>query len=180
VVHAGDVTGELSETVQIVPGVVGPAQIIRDDVVPTPDGSIELRLDIRFDPQRGRYVCQEFRAVPGTGLVTTDALRRVTIADWIRTALLLPGNELQELPNPDGKEPWGLKEPDDVTVYGPTDRALQWTAHFYRLGLAVEHNPTKLVEQALGLPRSTVGRWIAAARSAGHLGPSEGVGKAGG
>jgi hypothetical protein len=104
----------------------------------------------------------------------------VTIADWIRTALLVPGNEVDELPNPDGKEPWGLIPPDDVTVYGPTDRALQWTAHFYRLGYAVAHNPTKLVEQALGLPRSTAGRWIAAARSAGHLGPSEGTGKAGG
>ena len=173
-------TDQLTDQVQIVAGVTGPQQIIRDDVVPTPDGSITTRSDIRFDPQRGRYVCQEFRAVPGTGLVTTDALRRVTIADWIRTALLVPDNELHELPNPDGKEPWGLTPPDDVTVYGPTDRALQWTAHFYRLGLAVEHNPTKLVEQALGLPRSTVGRWIAAARSAGHLGPSEGVGKAGG
>ena len=115
--HAGDVTGELSETVQIVPGVVGPARIIRDEGVPTPNGNISFAY-IRFDPQRGRYVCQQF-PIPGTGLVTTDALRRVTIADWIRTALLLPGNELQELPNPDGKEPWRLI-PDDVTVYGPT------------------------------------------------------------
>jgi transposase len=30
------------------------------------------------------------------------------------------------------------------------------------------------------LPRSTAGRWIAAAREAGYLGPSEGMGKAGG
>jgi hypothetical protein len=177
------VTDQPSDQVQIVPGVVGPAQIIRDVEVPTPDGSIELRLDIRFDPERGRYVCQELRALAGTGLVTTDALRRVTIADWIRRSLLADDDGqpvIRGIENPDGQEPWGLNEPDDVTVYGPTDRALRWTAHFYRLGLAVEHNPTKLVEQALGLPRSTVGRWIAAARLAGHLGPSEGVGKAGG
>ena len=176
-------TGQPSETVQIVPGVVGPAQIIRDGGVTTPDGSIDIRLDIRFDPQHGRYVCQEFRAVPGTGLVTTDALRRVTIADWIRRSLLADDDGqpvIRAIENPDGQEPWGLTEPDDLTVYGPTDRALQWTAHFYRLGYAVAHNPTKLVEQALGLPRSTVGRWIAAAREAGYLGPSEGVGKAGG
>jgi hypothetical protein len=170
--------------VQIVPGVVGPAQIIREGDVVTPDGSIDLRLDIRYDSQRGRYVCQEFRAVPGTGLVTTDALRRVTIAELIRTSLLAAGDDGQPvvrgLENPDGQEPWGLTPPDDVTVYGPTDRALQWTAHFYRLGYAVAHNPTKLVEQALDLPRSTIGRWIAAAREAGYLGPSEGVGKAGG
>jgi hypothetical protein len=177
------VTGQPSETVQIVPGVVGPAQIIRDGEVTTPDGSIDIRLDIRFDSQHGRYVCQEFRAVPGTGLVTTDALRRVTIADWIWRSLLADDDGqpvIRAIENPDGQEPWGLTEPDDVTVYGPTDRALQWTAHFYRLGYAVAHNPTKLVEQALGLPRSTVGRWIAAAREAGYLGPSEGVGKAGG
>jgi hypothetical protein len=177
------VTDQPSKTVQIVPGVVGPEQIIRDGVVPTPDGSIDLRLKIGYDSQRGRYVCQEFRAVPGTGLVTTDALRRVTIADLIRTSLLADDDGqpvIRGLENPDGREPWGLTAPDDLDVYGPTDRALQWTAHFYRLGYAVAHNPTKLVEQALGLPRSTVGRWIAAARSVGHLGPSEGVGKAGG
>jgi hypothetical protein len=33
---------------------------------------------------------------------------------------------------------------------------------------------TKSVEEGLTLPRSTVGRWIAKARQAGYLGPSEG------
>lgn len=36
------------------------------------------------------------------------------------------------------------------------------------------------VQESLQLPRSTAGRWIAAAREAGYLGPSEGMGKAGG
>jgi hypothetical protein len=168
----------MSGQVELVPGVVGDEQVVRDgDVIPTPDGWVRIRMDIRFDPQRGRYVCHEFCAVSDSGLVTTDALRRVTIADWIRLSL---GPVIRELENPDGKEPWGLTPPADVTAYGPTDRALRWAAHFYRLGLAVAHNPTKAVEESLKLPRSTVGRWIAAARSAGHLGPSEGMGKAGG
>ena len=52
--------------------------------------------------------------------------------------------------------------------------------HFYRYGYAVSYNPTKDVEEMLKLPRSTAGRWIAAAREAGYLGPSDGMGKAGG
>jgi len=82
--------------------------------------------------------------------------------------------------NPDGREPLGKTAPDDVAEHGPTDRALRWTAHFYRYGYAVSYNPTKGVEEMLKLPRSTAGRWIAAAREACNLGPSEGMGKAGG
>jgi hypothetical protein len=82
--------------------------------------------------------------------------------------------------NPDGREPWGLTPPDDVAEHGPTDRALRWVAHLYRYGYAVSYNPTKAVEETLKLPRSTAGRWIAAARTAGYLAPSEGMGKAGG
>jgi len=67
-----------------------------------------------------------------------------------------------------------------VAEDGPTDRALRWTAHFYWYGYAVSCNPTKAVQEFLQLPRSTAGRWIAAAREAGYLGPSEGMGKAGG
>ena len=73
----------------------------------------------------------------------------------------------------------GLKPPADVTE-APTSRAMKWTAHLYRFGFAVGSNPTKTVQEGLGLPRSTVGRWIAKARQAGYLGRSEGVGKAGG
>jgi hypothetical protein len=175
----------LSGQVEIVPGVVGPEQIIEPRcAIPTPDGGVSIRLDIRFDPQRGRYLCHEFSAVSDPGAVTTEALRHVRIADWIGLSLLVndseEGSVIRELENPDGRDPWGFTAPDDVTQYGPTDRALRWVAHLYRYGLAVSYNPTKAVGESLKLPRSTAGRWIGAARSAGHLGPSEGVGKAGG
>ena len=115
------------------PGVVGPEQIIEPrGAIPTPDGGVSIQLDIRFDPQRSRYVCHEFCAVSDPGAVTTEALRHVRIADWIGLNLLVndseEGSVIRELENPDGRDPWGLTAPDDVTQYGPTDRALRWVA----------------------------------------------------
>lgn len=115
--------------------------------------------------------------------MTTEALRHLQIAEWMVLALLMDSDEgpvIRDLENPDGREPWGKTAPDDVAEQGSTDRALRWTAHFYCYGYAVSHNPTKGVEEMLKLPRSTAGRWIAAAREAGYLGSSEGMGKAGG
>ena len=63
---------------------------------------------------------------------------------------------------------------------GPTTETLEWVAYLYRLGLLRGDPPTKLVEQAIAIPRSTAGRWVAAARAAGLLGQSEGAGKVGG
>ena len=62
------------------------------------------------------------------------------------------GPVIHELENPDGREPWGKTAPDDVAEHGPTDRALRWTAHFYRYGYAVSYNPTKEVEEMLSCP----------------------------
>jgi hypothetical protein len=179
------VSRRFSGQVEIVPGVVGPEQIIDPrPALLTPDGSVDIQLDIRFDPRQRRYVCHEVRATSNTGAaVTTEVLRDLQIAHWIVLALLTDSDEgpvIRELENPDGREPWGKTAPDGVVEHGPTDRALRWTAHFYRYGYAVSYNPTKGVEEMLKLPRSTAGRWIAAARKAGHLGPSEGMGKAGG
>ena len=63
---------------------------------------------------------------------------------------------------------------------GPTDEALWWASHLYRLAVIVNDPPTKSVEEALDLPRSTAGRWLALARKRGFLGASEGRGKTGG
>jgi hypothetical protein len=84
---------------------------------------------------------------------------------------------IRDLPNPDGRQPWGRQVPSDVAKEGPTDRALRWVAHIYRYGLAIGYKPTKAVAEAVGLSRPTAGRWIAAAREKGFLGPAE-VGKA--
>ena len=135
-------------------------------------------VDIRFDQDQRRYIVYEIR-VRGDEGIDSSGLRYMPIAEWITSYLLYEEGTIRELPNPDGREPWGLKPPADVAE-APTSRALKWTAHLYRFGFAVGSNPTKTVQEELGLPRSTVGRWIAKARQAGYLGPSEGVGKAGG
>ena len=173
-----ETTGEI----EIVPGITGPELITYDKphfALPTPKGSVEyFSMAIRFDPERWRYVCTELRARE----ITTELLRYVKIADWVGMALLMPdfeGRAIHELPNPDGREPWGLAAPEGASKR-PNERALMWVQHLYRYGLAVSYKPTRAVEEGLKLPRSTASRWIAMAREAGYLGPSEGPGKAGG
>jgi hypothetical protein len=189
--------------VEIVPGVVGPERILDNRLgVPTVDGGIDVELDVRFDPVLRRYVCVELVAkrqqptanADGTyssdgrflGHVTTDHLTRIRVGDQIRMMLLVEDERtspedwaIRDLPNPDG-EPWGRTPPEGLSEEGPTDRVLQWVAHLYRLGLAIEYNPTKAVEEILKVPRSTAGRWIARARERGYLEPAEGQGRAGG
>jgi hypothetical protein len=173
---------ELSGQVEIVPGVVGP-EVIRDRrTFPVRDHAFTGKVVFRFAPALGRYICDEFTA---RGVVTTEALRLVVIGDWLNADLLrtTPSDDavpIQVVDNPDNREPWGLTVQEDVAAGGPTDRALRWIAHLYRYGYAVSYNPTKAVQELLTIPRSTAGRWIAAAREAGYLGPSEAIGKAGG
>jgi hypothetical protein len=182
-------TRELTGTVEIVPGVVGPAEVFDDrGVITSPAGRVTTEVRIRFDSELRRYICREFTARSRVGQpLTADALRYARIADQINMALLTttnfdePEQPIKVLDNPDGREPWGLTPPGDIADrHGPTDRALKWTAHIYKYGYAVSYNPTLAVMELLKLPRSTAGRWIAAARKAGYLGPSEGTGKAGG
>jgi hypothetical protein len=62
------VSRRFSGQVEIMPGVVGPEQIIDPrPALLTPDGSVEIKLDIRFDPRQRRYVCHEVRATSSTG-----------------------------------------------------------------------------------------------------------------
>ena len=161
--------------VEIVPGVKGPKRVVFEQVLTT--GEI-IQVDIRFDQDQRRYILHEIRVRGGEGF-DSESLRYAPVAKWVPSYFLHEEGPIRELPNPDGREPWGLKPPTDVAE-APTSRALKWTAHLYRFGFAIRSNPTKTVEERLGLPRSTVGRWIAKARQAGYLGPSEGVGKAGG
>ena len=57
------VSRRFSGQVEIVPGVVGTEQIIDPrPALLAPDGSVDIQLDIRFDPRQCRYVCHEVRA----------------------------------------------------------------------------------------------------------------------
>jgi len=195
---------ELFGEVEIVPGVIGPERVTDDRWgVPTVDGGIDVELDVRFDPVLRRYVCVELVAkrqeptpnADGTyssegrflGHITTDHLTEIKIGACIQTMLLhndegaaAEDRVIRDVPNPDGVEPWGRTPPEGLSEEGPTDRVLLWVAHLYRLGLAIDYNPTKAVEENLKVPRSTAGRWIARARERGYLEPAEGQGRAGG
>ena len=195
---------ELFGEVEIVPGVIGPERVTDDRWgIPTVDGGIDVELDVRFDPVLRRYVCVELVAkrqeptpnADGTyssegrflGHITTDHLTEIKIGACIQTMLLhndegaaAEDRVIRDVPNPDGVEPWGRTPPEGLSEEGPTDRVLLWVAHLYRLGLAIDYNPTKAVEENLKVPRSTAGRWIARARERGYLEPAEGQGRAGG
>lgn len=163
------------------PGVAGPG-LVRDESFTLTPGGQRVALSVRFDPGLHRYVCDQLTisrdvtARPAQP-VTTEALRRVKVTDFVLLALLRDGR-IRDLPNPGGREPWGRTPPDGLADEGPTDRVLRWVAHLYRLALAVEAKPTKAVQESFGLSRATTGRWIAAARDRGYLGATE-PGKAG-
>jgi hypothetical protein len=67
----------------------------------------------------------------------------------------------------------GLNPPDDVAKSAPTDRTLRGVAHLYNYAADLPLNPTKTVEHALRLSRSTTARWIMKAWKAGYLGKAE-------
>jgi hypothetical protein len=177
--------------VEIVPGVVGPEIVDPGDksrhVMPLE--RLELEYVFRFDRESRRYGCYQLRVFADHGVpITAASLRDVKIAEIMFLTLRVSGplsadgtarGLIRELPNPDGQEPWGLQVPPNVAKEGPTDRALRWVAHIYRYSLAIGYKPTKAVQEAIGLSRPTAGRWIAATRKRGLLGPAE-VGKAGG
>jgi hypothetical protein len=85
-------------------------------------------------------VCHEVRATSSTGAaVTMEVLRDLQIAHWIVLMTSDGGPVIRELEDLDGREPWGKTALNGVAEHGPTDRALRWTAHFYRYGYAVQH-----------------------------------------
>jgi hypothetical protein len=183
---------ELSGEVEIVPGIVGPERIdavVRPATIATkarvPDPIV--RVEIEFDHDQHRYVCDQVTVHPGT----TEVLRQVPVerlmVEELAKAGLMPTVTTVGVTDSVGLsdggsrtlEPWGRSVAEEVIEHGPTDQALRWVAHLYRWGFAVSYGGTKAVEELLGLPRSTAGRWVEMAREAGYLGPPEGPGKAG-
>lgn len=184
-----------SGDVEIVPGVVGPRVVTNELAMPQPGGNLfTLWFSASFDEGQRRYACDEVRLKrePGSGPITTEALRQFAIGDivqgFLRILLLVDRSSdepqpevrhwIRDLPNPDGREPWGIKPPAGIAREGNTERALAWVAHMYRIGVAVGDSPTQWVQENLGLSRTTAIRRVMAAREKGFLGEAE-VGKAG-
>jgi hypothetical protein len=160
------------------------ARAIRISATDMGDGpDVELDLSLK----NGRLVVEELRARPNANgiAVTTESLRAVRVAELMRFAVNLVWRAIED--GPDGEivhrpartQLFSKVDLDYVTEHGLTDRTLRLVADVYRAGYLTGNQPTKLVETWLEQPRSTVIRWIAAARERGYLGESEGPGKAG-
>lgn len=67
----------------------------------------------------------------------------------------------------------GWEDVKSIIKDGPTEDALKLVASAYRLSYVAGDPPAKSVQSLLGIPRSTVGRWIMLARKRGFLGPTE-------
>lgn len=154
------------------------------ELVQVRDDSGDYVVEVDVVPDAGRLVAQGVRVTrkPGGPAVTGEGLRAVQVASLTRRAI----GRLLEVSERDGKQAVTKRRklhPDDVPRLrenGPTTETLDWVAHLYRLALVTGEPPTKAVETALDIPRSTAGRWVAAARERGLLGPAEGAGRAGG
>jgi hypothetical protein len=65
-------------------------------------------------------------------------------------------------------------ERERIRQQGPTDESLRMMADLYELGRLVGLNPAKFVETNLGMPRTTVTKWVRRARDRGMIGGDDG------
>lgn len=179
--------------VRIAPRLMGYGHVV---VTGTVEG-YRVRLEVGAVESEGERVghfacyCLELRTLaptqtpPGQGwgaAVTTEALRRIPVAaimadqasQWVQT--------FESDADPFVTDPSRLTAEDYelMRAQGPTERTLATLALTYRLALVIGARPTLAVQQAFGVPKPTASRWVAQARERGHLGPSEGPGKAAG
>jgi hypothetical protein len=134
---------------------------------------LPYRLEIEVVLEGDRFICQSLRAErkKGGDPVTSQGLRKLPIQDLIRGASLGVLHRVKR--NPEGNA-WVLQPLNRVSFRrfakkGPTMEALEHVALVYRLAYAANESPTKAVQEAFGLARSTAERWVSKARDAGLI-----------
>jgi len=141
-------------------------------------------VQVEVEPARGRLVAVSVEVMQRRDgpAVTGEALRSVPVAALTKeaSAHLMPFKQKDGYVEMGGGRVLTPEVVDGIHEAGPSQRSLEWVAYLYQLAVLRGDPPTKTVETALRLPRSTAGRWVALARREGHLGPAEGPGKAGG
>lgn len=173
------------EYVEVAPGLALP-----QPMAVTAEDVRGFDVDVEAIVQHGRLVAREvcIRQREGGPPVTNEAIRSVPVAALLTTAAtyVLEIERSGQLVT--AADPYVLRTgpvwPSDELVkqvreLGPTAEVLRMVANLYRVALLTGQPPTVAVEKTLALPRWTAGRWIAAARDRGFLGPAEGPGKAG-
>lgn len=175
-----------AQDIPVAPGLVAksPVRFSVEDV-----NGYDVVLDVDAVPmsaaRSGRFVCRQLTVSQREGgpPVTSEAVRSIPVARLTKEA---GARHVWSFDSSEGginilsKRALTDEMVQRFKATGPTDESLWWVAYVYRLALVAGEPPTKTVEQALELPRSTTGRWIAAARQRNFLGDSEGAGKAGG
>lgn len=134
-------------------------------------------------PEGGRLVAREVRVSRRAAgpPVTSEAIRSIPVAELTKKAAKHVFS-IKEEAGYRSMAPISTitqKEAARFREAGPTSWTLENVAEVYRIALLTGEPPTKAVENTFGIPRSTAGRWVAAAREQGFLGRSEGAGKAG-
>lgn len=139
-------------------------------------------VEVEVVPLRGRLTAREVRVRQRENgpPVTSEVIRSVPVARLVQEAAaqVMSSSTSAEGVTTSIMRQLTEEHVEQLRAGGPTDAALDWVAYLYRLSVAVGEPPTRTVEQVLGLPRSTAGRWVSLARQRGFLGRTE-SGKAG-
>lgn len=128
----------------------------------------------------------------GGPAVTSEALRSVTVAAFVRHSLkasmplgsdTVPGESAEDeedrfLGATSAHGLMTFSQRDRLRAAGPIIETLQMVATVYQVAYALGEPPTAAVRDSFGIAQSTAGNWIAAARSAGLLTPTTSAGKA--
>ncbi len=135
-------------------------------------------------PESGRLVARDVRVSRRDGgpPVTSEAIRSIPVAELTKKAAKHLFSVTEGASGVRRMAPIMTISEDDAARFreaGPTRWTLSNVADVYRIALLTGEPPTKAVESTFGIPRSTAGRWVAAAREQGFLGRAEGAGKAG-
>jgi hypothetical protein len=104
--------------------------------------------------------------------VTSEGIRKIPVQELLRTAATKNVCRIKKNPKaPDSVviTPFPIHGLERFAAEGPTDEALEHVALIYRLAYAVREQPTKAVELAFGLARSTAERWVNSARDLGLI-----------
>ena len=167
-------------TVFVAPGISAPSRFAVEVTEQEPY-DVALMVEV----VGGRFVCTSFTASPGAEgePITTEGLRRIPVATLVRLGAQQVAMQFEQHGEGDTAytrhESTSWTDTKRLVAAGPTDETLRFVAFQYRFAYAVGEGPTKAVQERLGLPRSTAGRWVDMARKRGYLGAAEGPGKAG-
>ncbi len=174
----------IKTTANRVPALVAPGLFAPPEFTARVSGEPPLDVDLLIRVADGRFVCAELTARQQANgpAVSAETLRRVPVATLVRESVRIVAmpamvDEAQQVTT---IEPVEQGDGKRLAAAGPTDETLAFVAFTYQLAYALGDGPTRAVQEQLGLPRSTAGRWIEKARKRGLLSASTGQGRTGG